>query len=62
MKRYNIRLAGVGGQGVVTSAHIIGNAMSNSGKYASLVPFFGSEKGWLQLKLMLEHQISLYMK
>lgn len=44
MKRYNIRLAGVGGQGVVTSAHIIGNAMSNSGKYASLVPFFGSEK------------------
>ncbi|ACN98357.1 2-oxoacid:acceptor oxidoreductase family protein [Sulfurihydrogenibium azorense] len=44
MKRYNIRLAGVGGQGVVTSAHIIGNAMSNAGKFASLVPFFGSEK------------------
>ncbi|WP_457600250.1 2-oxoacid:acceptor oxidoreductase family protein [Hydrogenivirga sp.] len=44
MKRYNIRIAGVGGQGVVTSAHILGNAMSAAGKYASLVPFFGSEK------------------
>lgn len=44
MKRYNMRIAGVGGQGVVTSAHILGNAMSNAGKYASLVPFFGSEK------------------
>lgn len=44
MKRYNMRIAGVGGQGVVTSAHILGNAMANAGKYASLVPFFGSEK------------------
>jgi len=44
MKRYNMRIAGVGGQGVVTSAHILGNAMSAAGKYASLVPFFGSEK------------------
>ncbi|SHK41914.1 2-oxoacid:acceptor oxidoreductase family protein [Thermocrinis minervae] len=44
MKRYNIRIAGVGGQGVVTSAHILGNAMSAAGMYASLVPFFGSEK------------------
>ncbi|MCS6957871.1 MAG: 2-oxoacid:acceptor oxidoreductase family protein [Aquificaceae bacterium] len=44
MKRYNIRIAGVGGQGVVTSAHILGNAMSAAGKYATLVPFFGSEK------------------
>jgi len=44
MKRYNIRIAGVGGQGVVTSAHIFGNAMSAAGKYATLVPFFGSEK------------------
>ena len=43
-KRYNMRIAGVGGQGVVTSAHILGNAMSAAGKYASLVPFFGSEK------------------
>jgi len=44
MKRYNIRISGLGGQGVVTSAHILGNSMSNAGQYASLVPFFGSEK------------------
>ncbi len=43
-KRYNIRISGLGGQGVVTSAHILGSAMDNAGKYASLVPFFGSEK------------------
>ncbi len=43
-KRYNIRISGLGGQGVVTSAHILGNAMDNAGKFASLVPFFGSEK------------------
>jgi pyruvate ferredoxin oxidoreductase gamma subunit len=44
MKRYNIRISGLGGQGVVTSAHIVGGAMDNAGQYASLVPFFGSEK------------------
>jgi pyruvate ferredoxin oxidoreductase gamma subunit len=43
-KRYNIRISGLGGQGVVTSAHILGTAMDNAGKFASLVPFFGSEK------------------
>ena len=43
-KRYNMRISGLGGQGVVTSAHILGSAMDNAGKYASLVPFFGSEK------------------
>ena len=43
-KRYNMRISGLGGQGVVTSAHILGTAMSNAGKFASLVPFFGSEK------------------
>lgn len=42
--RYNIRISGLGGQGVVTSAHILGSCMDNAGKYASLVPFFGSEK------------------
>lgn len=42
--RYNMRISGLGGQGVVTSAHILGSAMDNAGKYASLVPFFGSEK------------------
>ncbi|MEN8304352.1 MAG: 2-oxoacid:acceptor oxidoreductase family protein [Campylobacterota bacterium] len=43
-KRYNMRISGLGGQGVVTTAHILGAAMDNAGKYASLVPFFGSEK------------------
>ncbi len=43
-KRYNMRISGLGGQGVVTSAHILGASMDNAGKYASLVPFFGSEK------------------
>jgi pyruvate ferredoxin oxidoreductase gamma subunit len=43
-KRYNMRVSGLGGQGVVTTAHILGSAMDNAGKYASLVPFFGSEK------------------
>jgi pyruvate ferredoxin oxidoreductase gamma subunit len=43
-ERYNIRISGLGGQGVVTTAHILGAAMDNAGKYASLVPFFGSEK------------------
>lgn len=42
--RYNMRVSGLGGQGVVTTAHILGSAMDNAGKYASLVPFFGSEK------------------
>jgi len=44
IERYNIRISGLGGQGVVTTAHILGAAMDNAGKYASLVPFFGSEK------------------
>ena len=43
-KRYNMRISGLGGQGVVTTAHILGAAMDNAGKFASLVPFFGSEK------------------
>ncbi len=43
-QRYNMRISGLGGQGVVTTAHILGSAMDFAGKYASLVPFFGSEK------------------
>ncbi len=44
IERYNIRISGLGGQGVVTTAHILGATMDNAGKFASLVPFFGSEK------------------
>jgi pyruvate ferredoxin oxidoreductase gamma subunit len=44
VKRYNVRMAGIGGQGVVTAPHIISNGVVISGGYSSLVPFFGSEK------------------
>jgi len=44
MKRYNVRMAGIGGQGVVTASHIMGNAVIIGEGFATLVPFFGSEK------------------
>jgi len=44
VKRYNVRMAGLGGQGVVTASHILSNAVVLSNGYSSLVPFFGSEK------------------
>ena len=44
VERNNVRMAGLGGQGVVTASHIISNAVVISGGYSSLVPFFGSEK------------------
>lgn len=37
-------MAGIGGQGVVTASHIMGNAVVLGGGFATLVPFFGSEK------------------
>lgn len=40
----DIRMAGLGGQGVVTAAHILGTAVVSSGKYALVNPFFGAEK------------------
>jgi pyruvate ferredoxin oxidoreductase gamma subunit len=46
MKKNNldIRMAGLGGQGVVTAAHILGTAVVATGKYAVVNPFFGAEK------------------
>ncbi|KMQ51596.1 Pyruvate:ferredoxin oxidoreductase, gamma subunit [Chitinispirillum alkaliphilum] len=46
MKQNNldIRMAGLGGQGVVTAAHILGTAVVNCGKFAVVNPFFGAEK------------------
>jgi len=44
MKRYNIRMAGIGGQGVVTASHVLSNGVIIGGGESTLVPFFGSEK------------------
>ncbi|MFQ3675284.1 MAG: 2-oxoacid:acceptor oxidoreductase family protein [Endomicrobiia bacterium] len=39
-----IRMSGLGGQGVVTAAHILGTAAVKEGKNAVVNPFFGAEK------------------
>ena len=44
MTNLDIRMAGLGGQGVVTAAHILGTAVVESGKFAAVNPFFGAEK------------------
>ena len=43
-KRFNIRMAGVGGQGVVTASHIMSTAVINAGGESTREPFYGSEK------------------
>lgn len=39
-----IRMSGLGGQGVVTAAHIIGAASVRDGRNSTVNPFFGAEK------------------
>jgi pyruvate ferredoxin oxidoreductase gamma subunit len=39
-----IRMSGLGGQGVVTAAHILGSAAINQGFECTMNPFFGAEK------------------
>lgn len=39
-----IRMSGLGGQGVVTAAHILGSAANLDGKQSTVNPFFGAEK------------------
>lgn len=43
-KRVNIRMSGLGGQGVVTAAHILGAAATRDGLTSIVNPFFGAEK------------------
>lgn len=40
----HIRMSGLGGQGVVTAAYVIGGAAVKDGKFALVNPFFGAEK------------------
>ncbi|MCS7152116.1 MAG: 2-oxoacid:acceptor oxidoreductase family protein [Endomicrobia bacterium] len=43
-KEISIRMSGLGGQGVVTAAHILGQAAVLEKKNATVNPFFGAEK------------------
>lgn len=40
----SIRMSGLGGQGVVTAAHILGAAATRDGLVSTVNPFFGAEK------------------
>lgn len=42
--KYNVRMAGVGGQGVVTASHVLSTAVITAGGESTIVPFYGSEK------------------
>jgi len=42
--KINIRISGLGGQGLVTAANILGRAAIYDGNYSSVAPFFGAEK------------------
>ena len=44
MSRQYVRMSGLGGQGVVTAASILGSAAVRDGKNAVVNPFFGAEK------------------
>ena len=43
-QKISIRMSGLGGQGVVTAAHILGSAATKDGKESTVNPFFGAEK------------------
>jgi pyruvate ferredoxin oxidoreductase gamma subunit len=44
MKKAFIRMSGLGGQGLVTAAHILGTAATREGLVSTVNPFFGAEK------------------
>lgn len=43
-EKISIRMSGLGGQGAVTAAHIVGAAANRDGLQATVNPFFGAEK------------------
>jgi pyruvate ferredoxin oxidoreductase gamma subunit len=43
-EKTSIRMSGLGGQGVVTAAYILGMAATRDGKVSTVNPFFGAEK------------------
>lgn len=43
-EKISIRMSGLGGQGVVTAAHILGSAATMDGLVSTVNPFFGAEK------------------
>lgn len=43
-KKTSIRMSGLGGQGVVTAAHILSDAATRDGLVSTVNPFFGAEK------------------
>jgi len=42
--KLDIRMSGLGGQGMVTAANLLGMAAINDGNYSIVIPFFGAEK------------------
>jgi pyruvate ferredoxin oxidoreductase gamma subunit len=42
--RFDIRMSGLGGQGLVSAANILGAAAVKDGKHGIVIPFFGAEK------------------
>lgn len=42
--RLDARMSGLGGQGMVTAANLLGMAAVNDGNYGIVIPFFGAEK------------------
>ena len=42
--RFDVRMSGLGGQGIVTAANLLGMAAVKDGNYSIVIPFFGAEK------------------
>lgn len=42
--KLDVRMSGLGGQGMVTAANLLGMSAVNDGNYGIVIPFFGAEK------------------